>query len=103
MLPASDPALKLGSCLTEEQNANKVDVTKDRQELAIFAFTIVTVVFLPLSAVSSIFGMNTVDSKQLFHFLSARGRFWKNRDRCSHPRFAQSPPSSYLPPRAERN
>ena len=39
----------------------KMDWTKDRQENAIYAFTLVTIVFLPLSAVASIFGMNTID------------------------------------------
>ena len=47
------------------QNRNRVDTTKDRQERAIYAFTIVTVIFLPLSAVSSIFGMNTVDIRDM--------------------------------------
>ena len=44
-------------------------MTKDRQELAIFAFTVVTVVFLPISAISSIFGMNTSDCMQTQTFL----------------------------------
>lgn len=42
-----------------------LDWTKDRQENAIYAFTIVTVVFLPLSAISSIFGMNTSDVRDM--------------------------------------
>jgi hypothetical protein len=42
-----------------------LDWTKDRQENAIYAFTIVTVVFLPLSAISSIFGMNTSDIRDM--------------------------------------
>jgi len=41
------------------------DTTKYRQENAVYAFTIVTVIFLPLSAVSSIFGMNTSDMRDL--------------------------------------
>ncbi|KAK0392500.1 hypothetical protein NLU13_1995 [Sarocladium strictum] len=45
--------------------ANKVDWTKDRQENAIYAFTVVTIVFLPISAVSSIFGMNTSDVRDM--------------------------------------
>lgn len=40
-------------------------MTKDRQEQAIYAFTIVTIIFLPLSAVSSIFGMNTSDIRDM--------------------------------------
>lgn len=32
-----------------------------RQENAVFAFTMVTIIFLPLGTVSSIFGMNTAD------------------------------------------
>jgi hypothetical protein len=44
---------------------NKVEIVKDRQERAIFAFTAVTIIFLPLSAVSSIFGMNTSDFRDM--------------------------------------
>jgi hypothetical protein len=47
------------------QNRSQVDTTKDRQERAIYAFTIVTVIFLPLSAVASIFGMNTRDFRDM--------------------------------------
>ncbi|CAM1507046.1 Fc.00g066870.m01.CDS01 [Cosmosporella sp. VM-42] len=43
----------------------KMDFTKDRQENAIFAFTLVTIIFLPLSAISSIFGMNTTDVRDM--------------------------------------
>lgn len=43
----------------------KMDWTKDRQENAIYAFTIVTIIFLPLSAISSIFGMNTSDVRDM--------------------------------------
>ncbi|PQE19705.1 mg2+ transporter protein [Rutstroemia sp. NJR-2017a BVV2] len=51
--------------LTRKQNRNKIDTTKDRQEQAIYAFTIVTIIFLPLSAVASIFGMNTNDVRNM--------------------------------------
>lgn len=44
---------------------NKVELTKDRQEMAIYVFTLVTVVFLPLSAVASIFGINTADIRDM--------------------------------------
>ncbi|KAK4234084.1 hypothetical protein C8A03DRAFT_38158 [Achaetomium macrosporum] len=47
---------------TNETNLNR---TKDRQERAIYAFTIVTVIFLPLSAVASVFGMNTADIRDM--------------------------------------
>lgn len=47
--------------LTPKQNINMIDTTKDRQEAAVFAFTMVTIVFLPLGTISSIFGMNTSD------------------------------------------
>ena len=43
----------------------KMDFAKDRQENAIFAFTLVTIIFLPLSAISSIFGMNTTDVRDM--------------------------------------
>lgn len=46
-------------------NENKYSDTKDRQEQAIYAFTIVTVIFLPLSAVAGIFGMNTSDIRNM--------------------------------------
>ncbi|KAH6842412.1 hypothetical protein B0I37DRAFT_392979 [Chaetomium sp. MPI-CAGE-AT-0009] len=48
-----------------DTNRNKIDYTKDRQERAIYAFTIVTVIFLPLSAVASIFGMNSSDVRDM--------------------------------------
>jgi hypothetical protein len=41
------------------------DTTKFRQENALYAFTIVTIIFLPLSAVSSNFGMNTNDFRDM--------------------------------------
>ncbi|GKU19279.1 unnamed protein product [Fusarium langsethiae] len=43
----------------------KMDFARDRQERAIYAFTLVTIVFLPISAVSSIFGMNTTDVRDM--------------------------------------
>ncbi|KAH6608778.1 mg2+ transporter [Trichoderma cornu-damae] len=43
----------------------KMEWTKDKQENAIYAFTLVTIVFLPLSAISSIFGMNTKDIRNM--------------------------------------
>ncbi|KAK0652573.1 hypothetical protein B0T16DRAFT_103189 [Cercophora newfieldiana] len=49
----------------EKVNRNKIDTTKDRHDNAIYAFTIVTVVFLPLSAIASIFGMNTTDMRDM--------------------------------------
>lgn len=47
------------------QDRNKIDTTKDRHDNAIYAFTIVTIIFLPLSAVASIFGMNTRDVRDM--------------------------------------
>ncbi|KAK4184374.1 hypothetical protein QBC35DRAFT_417078 [Podospora australis] len=49
----------------EEFNRNKVDSTRDRQERAIYAFTIVTIIFLPLSSIASIFGMNSSDVRDM--------------------------------------
>ncbi|KAK5990918.1 hypothetical protein PT974_09193 [Cladobotryum mycophilum] len=49
----------------EQENNYKMEWTKDRQENAIYAFTIVTIVFLPISAISSIFGMNTTDIRDM--------------------------------------
>jgi len=44
---------------------NKVSVTKDRQEQLLYAFTVVTIIFLPMDTVSSIFGMNTADVRDM--------------------------------------
>lgn len=49
----------------ERETTYKMEWTKDRQENAIYAFTLVTIVFLPLSAISSIFGMNTNDIRNM--------------------------------------
>ncbi len=49
----------------ERTIAFKMDWTKDRQENAVYAFTIVTIIFLPLSAVAGIFGMNTSDVRDM--------------------------------------
>ncbi|KAF4455091.1 hypothetical protein F53441_2530 [Fusarium austroafricanum] len=49
----------------ERAIAYKMDFTRDRQERAIYAFTLVTIIFLPISAVSSIFGMNTSDVRDM--------------------------------------
>ncbi|KAI0852613.1 hypothetical protein F5Y00DRAFT_176805 [Daldinia vernicosa] len=49
----------------EIMNANKIEVTKDRQEAAVYAFTMVTIIFLPLSTISSIFGMNSSDVRDM--------------------------------------
>ncbi|KAK1970693.1 hypothetical protein LY78DRAFT_569497 [Colletotrichum sublineola] len=49
----------------EQTNLNNAAVMKDRQEQAIYAFTVVTIIFLPLSAVSSIFGMNSSDIRDM--------------------------------------
>ena len=53
------------AALPNTQNNNKINHTKDRQESAIYAFTIVTVIFLPLSAVASVFGMNSADIRDM--------------------------------------
>ncbi|KAL5349298.1 hypothetical protein ACLOAV_005588 [Pseudogymnoascus australis] len=49
----------------QASNLQKIDTNKDRQEAAIYAFTIVTIVFLPLSTVAGIMGMNTVDIRDM--------------------------------------
>lgn len=49
----------------QASNLQKIDTNKDRQEAAIYAFTIVTIVFLPLSTVAGILGMNTVDIRDM--------------------------------------
>ncbi|KAK2624167.1 hypothetical protein QTJ16_006117 [Diplocarpon rosae] len=46
-------------------NIQKIDSNKDRQEAAIYAFTIVTIIFLPLGTVAAIMGMNTTDVRDM--------------------------------------
>ncbi|KAI1359945.1 hypothetical protein F5Y08DRAFT_344171 [Xylaria arbuscula] len=48
-----------------QMNTYKNETRKDYHDQAVYAFTIVTVIFLPLSAISSIFGMNTSDIRNL--------------------------------------
>lgn len=51
------------------------DVKKDDQGLAIFAFTIVTIVFLPLSFMASYFSMNGGPSTE--NWAETQALFWK--------------------------
>ncbi|KAL8987816.1 MAG: hypothetical protein Q9169_008650, partial [Polycauliona sp. 2 TL-2023] len=46
-------------------NLYRIESNRDRQEGAILVFTIVTIIFLPLSFVSSFFGMNTSDIRSM--------------------------------------
>ncbi|RDW68486.1 hypothetical protein BP5796_09143 [Coleophoma crateriformis] len=46
-------------------NIRRIEGNKDRQEAAILVFTIVTIIFLPLSFVSSFLGMNTRDVRDM--------------------------------------
>lgn len=50
-----------------------IGVTEEGNSKAIFVFTLVTIVFLPLSFVSSVFGMNTVDVRDME---SSQWLFW---------------------------
>jgi len=43
----------------------KAETRKDYHDQAVYAFTIVTVIFLPLSSIAGIFGMNTSDIRDL--------------------------------------
>ncbi|KAL4788073.1 hypothetical protein BJX76DRAFT_353627 [Aspergillus varians] len=52
------------ACTLEEMN-NKIQNDKSRQDFAIYAFTIVAIIFLPLNTVSSIFGMDTSDIRDI--------------------------------------
>lgn len=51
--------------MLQSQNIQRIDSNKDRQEAAIYAFTIVTIIFLPLSTVAGILGMNTYDVRNM--------------------------------------
>lgn len=51
--------------MNDIQNIQKIDYNKDRQESAIYAFTIVTIIFLPLSTVAGILGMNVNDVRNM--------------------------------------
>jgi hypothetical protein len=44
---------------------SQIETNKDKQEAAITVFTLVTIIFLPLSFVSSVFGMNTSDVRDM--------------------------------------
>ncbi|KAL8887704.1 MAG: hypothetical protein Q9215_004776 [Flavoplaca cf. flavocitrina] len=46
-------------------NLDRIESNKDRQENAILIFTFVTIIFLPLSFVSSFFGINTSDIRDM--------------------------------------
>ncbi|KAJ9669259.1 hypothetical protein H2201_000611 [Coniosporium apollinis] len=54
-------------------NIQMIDSNKDRQETALYVFTIVTVIFLPLSFVSGFLGMNTSDIRDMS---SKQWLFW---------------------------
>jgi Mg2+ and Co2+ transporter CorA len=51
--------------LTDAQHFRMVESNKDRQEKAALAFTTVTVLFLPVTLLASIFGMNTNDIRNM--------------------------------------
>ena len=38
---------------------------KDKQDAAIYTFTVVTIIFLPISTVASVLGMNTYDVRNM--------------------------------------
>ncbi|KAL9028260.1 MAG: hypothetical protein Q9196_003346 [Gyalolechia fulgens] len=57
----SDKKSAVSSQCSKTRNLYRIESNRDRQEGAILVFTIVTIVFLPLSFVSSFFGMNTSD------------------------------------------
>ncbi|KAI9740615.1 MAG: hypothetical protein M1834_005196 [Cirrosporium novae-zelandiae] len=57
--PQGIQGLLIQDCLSLIEKRQRIDCNKDRQENAIYAFTVVTVIFLPLSTVASILGMNT--------------------------------------------
>jgi hypothetical protein len=56
-----------------ESLRHSIAVVEEGDSKAIFIFTLVTIVFLPLSFVSSVFGMNTVDVRDM---ASTQKSFW---------------------------
>jgi hypothetical protein len=56
-----------------ESLRHNIDVAEEGNSKAILVFTLVTIVFLPLSFVSSVFGMNTVDVRNMD---STQTLFW---------------------------
>jgi Mg2+ and Co2+ transporter CorA len=55
------------------QTVQLVDLITEDQEKAIFLFTFITVVFTPLTFVTSFFGMNTVDIRDMDN---SQSTFW---------------------------
>jgi Mg2+ and Co2+ transporter CorA len=55
------------------QHFRTIETDKDNQEKASLAFTTVTVLFLPLTLLASIFGMNTNDIRNM---QQSQGLFW---------------------------
>jgi len=56
-----------------DQTKQSLEIYEEDHGKAITAFTVVTVIFLPLSFVTSFFGMNTVDIRDM---TSEQGLFW---------------------------
>jgi hypothetical protein len=56
-----------------ESLRHSIAIVEEGDSKAIFIFTLVTIVFLPLSFVSSVFGMNTVDVRDM---ASTQKLFW---------------------------
>jgi hypothetical protein len=52
---------------------HNISIAEEGNSKAIFIFTLVTIIFLPLSFVSSVFGMNTVDVRDM---ASTQTLFW---------------------------
>ncbi|GME26635.1 Mg2+ transporter protein CorA-like/Zinc transport protein ZntB [Neofusicoccum parvum] len=59
--------MRLAAVNLQATNLQMIDFNKDRQEAAVYAFTIVTIIFLPLSFVSGFLGMNTADIRDMPH------------------------------------
>jgi hypothetical protein len=52
---------------------HNIDIAEEGNSKAILVFTLVTIIFLPLSFVSSVFGMNTIDVRDM---ASTQTLFW---------------------------
>jgi hypothetical protein len=57
--------IQRGAADLQRWNIQQIDTNKDRHDAAIYTFTLVTIIFLPISTVASVLGMNTNDVRNM--------------------------------------